>query len=381
MRIINKKILPLSLHIYKNLKRDDSLMRRVKNNDFKIPEYDPQKHSQLIAKNKYFQALTILRHYLKIVSDDYLGCILNAKNVDLFMLTSSVSSPLGPGSDSKPVRIKFGNLETFLTDSSQFGLEPLLIQNFDKVYCYLPSIRGENPDKRHLNQFFHCELEMVGTLEKLIPLIEKYIKILSYTLLALTNTLNKTSNNPAKSRTALRKIISIKKFPVITFDEAITMLIKYGYKKLINSTSQGRCITYEGEIKLMEILKIDTPIWVKYYDRNMIAFYQKPMLHNPNKTINADLLFPPIINKSLGGEIIGAGQRQNKPKEIYESLRRQEISSKPYKWYINLRRMPNYRITSGFGLGIERFIAWALAKDDIKDVILYPRLKNISTLP
>lgn len=381
MRIINKKILPLSLHIYKNLKRDDSLMRRVKNNDFKIPEYDPQKHSQLIAKNKYFQALTILRHYLKIVSDDYLGCILNAKNVDLFMLTSSVSSPLGPGSDSKPVRIKFGNLETFLTDSSQFGLEPLLIQNFDKVYCYLPSIRGENPDKRHLNQFFHCELEMVGTLEKLIPLIEKYIKILSYTLLALTNTLNKTSNNPAKSRTALRKIISIKKFPVITFDEAITMLIKYGYKKLINSTSQGRCITYEGEIKLMEILKIDTPIWVKYYDRNMIAFYQKPMLHNPNKTINADLLFPPIINKSLGGEIIGAGQRQNKPKEIYESLRRQKISSKPYKWYINLRRMPNYRITSGFGLGIERFIAWALAKDDIKDVILYPRLKNISTLP
>lgn len=381
MRIINKKTLPLSLHIYKNLKRDDSLMKRPKNNDFKIPKYDPQKHSQLIAKNKYFQALTILRHYLKIVSDDYLGCILNAKNVDLFMLTSSVSSPLGLGSDSKPVRIKFGNLETFLTDSSQFGLEPLLIQNFDRVYCYLPSIRGENPDKRHLNQFFHCELEMVGTLEKLIPLIEKYIKILSRTLLALTNTLNKASNNPVKSRTALRKIISIKKFPVIAFDKAVTVLSKCGYKKLINSTNQGRCITYEGEIKLIEILKIDTPIWVKYYDRNMTAFYQKPMPHNPNKTINADLLFPPIINKSLGGEIVGAGQRQNKPKEIYESLRRQGISSKPYEWYINLRRMTNYRTTSGFGLGIERFIAWALAKDDIKDVILYPRLKNISTLP
>ncbi len=64
-----------------------------------------------------------------------------------------------------------------------------------------------------------------------------------------------------------------------------------------------------------------------------------------------------------------------------ESLRRQNIKSKHYEWYINLRNLPNYKTTSGFGLGIERFITWALCRDDIKNVIVYPRLKNIKTYP
>ena len=64
------------------------------------------------------------------------------------------------------------------------------------------------------------------------------------------------------------------------------------------------------------------------------------------------------------------------------SLKRQNnIPPKSYEWYIDLRRFPNYKVTSGFGLGIERFIAWALVKNNIRDVIPYPRLKNIRTLP
>ena len=71
---------------------------------------------------------------------------------------------MGPGSDSEVIPIKFGKYNSFLVDSSQFGFEPLLLNKLDKVYCYLPSMRGENPDKRHLNQFFHCEAEIKGTL-------------------------------------------------------------------------------------------------------------------------------------------------------------------------------------------------------------------------
>lgn len=73
------------------------------------------------------------------------------------MLTPSVSSPTGPISDSEVIKIKFGKYDSYLVDSSQFGFEPLLLNRLDRVYCYLPSMRGENPDKRHLNQFFHCE--------------------------------------------------------------------------------------------------------------------------------------------------------------------------------------------------------------------------------
>jgi asparaginyl-tRNA synthetase len=94
------------------------------------------------------------------------------------------------------------------------------------------------------------------------------------------------------------------------------------------------------------------------------------------------LLFPPIIKDAFGGEVVGSGQRQDNVEEMHESLKRQKnISSRSYAWYIDLRRQPNYTITSGFGLGVERFIAWALAKDDIKKVIPYPRLKNTVTFP
>lgn len=131
----------------------------------------------------------------------------------------------------------------------------------------------------------------------------------------------------------------------------------------------------------MKILKTKTPIWVKNYDRDRVPFYQKPDPQNPDKTINADLLFPPIIPGAFGGEIIGCGQRQDNVREMHDSLKRQDVSLEPYKWYVELRKNKKYRITSGFGLGVERFIAWALAKDNIRDVILYPRLKNIKTYP
>jgi asparaginyl-tRNA synthetase len=78
---------------------------------------------------------------------------------------------------------------------------------------------------------------------------------------------------------------------------------------------------------------------------------------------------------------VGSGQRQDNVSEMYKSLKRQKISPKPYKWYIDLRKIPGYKTTSGFGMGIERFIAWFLAKDDIKNVILYPRIRDIRTYP
>jgi aspartyl/asparaginyl-tRNA synthetase len=66
---------------------------------------------------------------------------------------------------------------------------------------------------------------------------------------------------------------------------------------------------------------------------------------------------------------------------MYESLSRQGLQSDPYEWYIDLRRQKNYQITSGFGMGIERFIAWSLGHDDIRDMLPYPRLKNVQSFP
>ena len=368
-------------YLQDQIKNDDLKFKNTNLKSFALPIYDPKTHYLDLTRSGYFRALISLRHYIKIASDYYFGVECAAKNIDLFMLTPSISSPMGSGSDSEAIPVKFGKFDSNLVDSSQFGFEPLLLNGIDKVYCYLPSMRGEKPDKRHLNQFFHCEAEIKGDIEQLIPIIEGYIKILAEALILMPNILERISLNFEKTAASLNRALGLKKFPEITFDEAINTLVESGNKTLVNFTEFGRDISSEGEIKLAEIFNFDTPFWVRNYDRDRVAFYQKPDPKNPNKVINADLIFPPIIKDAFGGEIVGCGQRHDDCQEIVDSLLRQNIKTEPYEWYINLRKLPNYKVTSGFGLGIERFITWSLCRDDIKDVILYPRLKDIKTYP
>ncbi|OGZ33542.1 MAG: hypothetical protein A2Y98_01245 [Candidatus Portnoybacteria bacterium RBG_19FT_COMBO_36_7] len=223
---------------------------------------------------------------------------------------------------------------------------------------------------------------MIGKFDELVPIIEDYIKHLSAAILLMRNIVDKISGDPTKTKAMMIKIIKTDRFPEISFDEATNILIKNKGENYVNITRHGKDISCQGEIEIMKALKVDTPLWIRYFDRDRVPFYQKPDPKSPNKTINADLLFPPIVKNSFGGEIVGSGQRQDSPREIHESLKRQNnISPKPYEWYINLRKLPGYKTTSGFGLGIERFIAWALAKQNIRDVILYPRIKNVETYP
>ncbi len=365
-------------NIIENAKNDAiEFVKTNGQNSLRPPLYNAESYVSDLVKDKYFATLAIVRHYVKLTSDAYWS-EAGAFNVDLFMLTPSASSPMGPGSDSEVIRIQFGKYHTNLTDSSQFGFEPLMF-HIDKAYCYLPSMRGENPDARHLNQFFHCEAEIVGTLDELLPSVEGYVQALARIFVALAPIIELMSIDFPKTEQALQNIIKAKSFNKKTFDEVYPWLQE---NSLFHSVSDfGRNITNNGEVALVRAIGDGLPMWLSNYDRDTVAFYQKPNPVNTSSVINADLLFAPIVEGGFGGEIIGSGQRQDNPEEIIESLKRQKIDGEPYEWYINLRKQPDYKTTSGFGLGIERFIAWALGYSDIKDVIHYPRLKNIKTLP
>ena len=66
---------------------------------------------------------------------------------------------------------------------------------------------------------------------------------------------------------------------------------------------------------------------------------------------------------------------------MLESLQRQGVDPFPYEWYVHLRRQSNYKTTAGFGMGVERFMTWSMCHDDIKDFMLYSRLKNVVSYP
>ncbi len=360
----------------------EELAKKYDSIELRPPEYDSNTYHLDITRNPYFDALILLRHYIKRTSDEYFSNIVGAKNVDLFMLTPSVSSPMGYGSDSEAVPIKFGNQLTYLVDSSQFGFEPLLFQGNNKLYCYLPSMRGEDPDERHLNQFYHCEAEILGTLEELIPIIEGYIMSLTEACLALLPLIKKMAIDASATENALRIIFSENSFERCEFDKVFKdlALLKES-EDYISQYNYGRKISSEGEREYAKRRGVSTPFWLCNFDRDMTAFYQKPIASNPESVITSDLIFPPLTPQGLSGEIVGSGQRQNLPEEMYESLKRQGVNSEAYEWYIDLRRQNSYRITSGFGMGIERFIAWMLGYNNIRDVIPYPRLKNVKTMP
>jgi len=86
-----------------NLPGAKSLIHRVLN---------PAQYYKQIASHPYFRALIYLRHQIRTISDAYFSNQVKAKNIDLFLMTSSVSSPTGPGSDSKPIPLTFGGLNT-----------------------------------------------------------------------------------------------------------------------------------------------------------------------------------------------------------------------------------------------------------------------------
>lgn len=118
----------ISNYLKKQIRNDDIKFRGGDPNLFVLPEYNPETHYLELTRSGYFQALIILRHYIKIISDYYFGVEQKAKNIDLFMLTPSISSPMGPGSESEAIPIKFGKYNSNLVDSSQFGFEPILLK-------------------------------------------------------------------------------------------------------------------------------------------------------------------------------------------------------------------------------------------------------------
>lgn len=183
----------LSIKILRDAQNDvEVFVKKNTSTQLLPPVYDPDTYYLEITQKPYFDALILLRHYIKRASDEYFSSVVGAKNVDLFMMTPSVSSPMGPGSNSEAVPIQFGDQLTYLVDSSQFGFESLLFQGNERLYCYLPSIRGEDPDDRHLNQFYHCEAaEILGDITMLLPVVEGYVQALCEISMALLSLIRK----------------------------------------------------------------------------------------------------------------------------------------------------------------------------------------------
>ncbi|QTL40383.1 asparaginase [Xenorhabdus budapestensis] len=323
-------------------------------------------HFESAIFDPWYKSVTKIHSIISVKTSDF----FNSRGllpVLLPVTTGSISSPMGLGSDSMPVKINLGGVDTYLADSMQFLLEYALRLNDKGVYYIMPTFRGEEQDKRHLNQFYHAETEIIGSLPDVIELASSYVTYLCDHFLYSEKTLISQFTNNLNH---LEKLSNLKgKIPQLKFQDAVKLL--EDNNQYINNTEHGfKKITDEGERKLIELF--DGPVWLTHFPSLSVPFYQA----NSNEagySLTADLL--------MGiGETLGAGERNTYAEDVITNLKDRNVSQDEYDWYIRMRELMPLR-TSGFGMGIERFILWLINHDDIRDCQLLPRVHGEDILP
>ena len=323
----------------------------------------PGKHHLLALENPWYQLIARLQDVVTRVTVDFWAA-RNAQTIHLPLTTGSISSPMGLGSDSQPVKVELGGTPTYLADSMQFMLEYGCRLTGKDVYYIMPSFRGEDPDSSHLSQFFHSEAEIIGDLDAGMRVAEEYVVHLVNCIL------NEEADALARSGsdlTRLEELVNRKAFRRITFDEAAELLDGNG----IRSEDSWRTLTREGERALMDTLGEFT--WVTHWDHLSVPFYQAFADEAGSRACNADLLFGV-------GEVVGLGERHETAEQVRRALDMHAVGHEPYEWYSEMRETRPLR-TTGFGMGLERLFMWLLDHEDIRDMQLLPRAHGLNIVP
>ena len=247
--------------------------------------------------------------------------------------------------------------KAYLTQSGQLYLEATAAA-LGKVYCFGPTFRAEkSKTRRHLTEFWMLEPEAAyAHLEDMMALGEGLVSHMVQSVL----------KNRARELETLKrdtsKLAGVKPpFPRITYDEAVETLQKRG-----NPAKWGD--DFGGDEETILSSQFDRPVIVHRYPAAIKAFYMQPDPERPELALGFDVLAPEGY-----GEIIGGGERIADYDLLVRRLRENNLPEEAFQWYLDLRRYGSVP-HAGFGLGLERTVAWICGTEHIREVIPFPRM-------
>lgn len=250
----------------------------------------------------------------------------------------------------------FDDDKAYLTQSGQLYNEATAAA-FGRAYAFGPTFRAEkSKTRRHLTEFWMVEPEVAfATLDDIMNLAEDFLCFVAARVLA-----NRRPELETLGRD-LAKLESIQKpFPRISYDEAARMLI-----------DGGQAFEYGGDFGAPDETfissKFDRPVMVHRYPAAVKAFYMKPDPMDATKALGVDVLAPEGY-----GEIIGGGERASDLQFLREQIAKHELPEEAFDWYLDLRRYGSVP-HAGFGMGIERCVAWMCGIEHIREAIPFPR--------
>lgn len=247
--------------------------------------------------------------------------------------------------------------KVYLSQSGQLYNEAAAAA-FGRVYCFGPTFRAEkSKTRRHLTEFWMVEPE--ASFMELFDIINLAEDMILY---IVERVLEKKRKELEILERDINPLLNVKKpFPRITYDEAIKRLQEKGFK-----ISWGEDFGGDEETFLSNIF--DKPLIIYYYPAKCKAFYMKRLKENPEISLSVDILAPEGY-----GEIVGGGQREDDLKELEKRLREYNLPRESLEWYLDLRRYGSF-VHSGFGLGIERTVAWLCKIKHVREAIPFPRM-------
>lgn len=285
-------------------------------------------------------------------------------------LDTPIITPSAAEGTSTLFEVTYYEDKAYLAQTGQLYNEANIFA-FNRVYCFGPTFRAEkSKTRRHLSEFWMVEPEIAFCdLEQLMAIEEAFVSYIVQTTLRQRRAELEILE---RDTTLLEKVSP--PFPRIPYDEAIERLQAL-HAAATNPEQQALLAINWGddfgaphETELTR--QFDKPVFVYGYPSAVKAFYMEPWPGRPEVCKSVDLLAPEGY-----GEIIGGSERMSDPDLLLQAIARHELPLEPYRWYIDLRRYGSAP-HSGFGLGLERTVAWICGIQHIRQTIPFPRTLN-----
>ena len=247
--------------------------------------------------------------------------------------------------------------KAYLTQSGQLYVEAIAAA-LGKVYCFGPTFRAEkSKTRRHLTEFWMLEPEAAyAHLEDMMALGEGLVSHMVQSALK-----NRKAELETSKRDTSKLVRAVPPFPRITYDQAIEILQKHG-----NPTQWGD--DFGGDEETILSNQFDRPMIIHRYPAAIKAFYMQPDPERPELALGFDVIAPEGY-----GEIIGGGERIADYDLLLKRIRENNLPEEAFRWYLDLRRYGSVP-HAGFGLGLERTVAWICGTEHIREVIPFPRM-------
>ena len=247
--------------------------------------------------------------------------------------------------------------KAYLAQTGQLYMEAACAA-LGKVYCFGPTFRAEkSKTRRHLTEFWMVEPEVAfADSSDNMRLQEEFISAV------VARVLDRRAEDLKELERDTARLASIAPpFPRVSYTEAVELLKARG-----SSIEWGSDLGAEDETQLVE--GRDRPLFVYNYPRAAKAFYMKENPDDPRTVLCDDCLAPEGY-----GEIIGGSQREDDYDRLLARIREQGLPEEAYGWYLDLRKYGTF-VHSGFGLGVERTVAWITGTPHIRETIAFPRM-------